>query len=128
MSDNDITEGFSKLEIPRNGAAAVLRFLMFALSAIILYFCFPNSWSNWVVALSVGFISGALWAYSWFFKGIENRAIVWLFGGLGSVVFWFIYLGEMPSWPNLGCMYVGYEFSLLLFYPWLQKLKADSNK
>ena len=121
----DLAADFSELKRPKSFIGAALRFLAFCLGAALLYFIAPNSWGEWRMGLSTGLAAGFLWAVSWCWKGNENRVIVWLMVYLGVMAFWGARYRDFPSLGALACMYVGFDFALLVLH---SPLKAWSCK
>lgn len=117
----DLASDFYELKRPRTFGGATLRFLVFAAIASVILFVSPNSWGKWQTGLIIGLFAGALWATSWRWKGAENRLIVWLVIYLGGMVLWGVLYGDFPSLGALACMYVGFEFVLLILHNHLRK-------
>lgn len=112
----DLASDFYELKRPRTLLGATLRFFVFILVATVLVFIAPNSWSEWQMGLIIGLAAGSLWAISWRWKGAENRVIVWLVIYLGGMALWGFLYGDIPSVGALACMYVGFEFVLLILH------------
>jgi hypothetical protein len=115
MSHN-ITDDFMEPKRPKSLIGATARFLLFFAITIGLYLFTPISWSGWHVAVIIGIVAGLLWAISWRWEAIENRVVAWLLIYLGGMTVWAIIYRKFPSFGALACMYVGYEFILLLFH------------
>ena len=107
---------------------AMVRFLLFIAFAIVLYLFTPISWSGWNVGLMVGLVAGILWAISWRWEAIENRAVAWLVIYFGGMTFWGILYRDFPSFGALTCVYIGYEFILLILHTRLSNWTASPKQ
>jgi hypothetical protein len=120
----DIASGFSKLNRPKSLVGAALRFLLVVLVSVALLFVAPNSWTGWQAGLIFGLISGVLWAVSWRWRGTENRVVAWFVIWTCGMALWGTLYRDIPSLGALACMYVGFEFLLLISHSHLKAWTA----